>query len=220
MDLAELVLRGRYVRLEPLGRQHVEALSAASAADPSLFDDSIYQWTIVPQGVDETAAYVQTALDWRDAGTAIPFVVLRSADDAVIGTTRYWNVERWLWPAGHQCYGKTTPDVAEIGYTWYARSAIRSGANTEAKFLMLQHAFEGWNAVRISLHTDTRNLRSQASMERIGFKREGIIRAHKLAPDFIPRDSVRFSMIAAEWPEAKQHLIARLYSQPALHSLL
>lgn len=211
MNPAELVLRGRNIRLEPLGRQHVEALSAAAAADPSLLDDSIYRWTIVPQGIEETAAYVQTALDWRDDGTAIPLVVIRNQDNAVIGTTRYWNIDCWSWPVGHERHGNPYPDAAEIGYTWYARSAIRSGANTEGKFLMLQHAFETWKALRISLHTDVRNLRSQASMERIGFRREGVLRVHKLAADNVPRDSVRFSMIAAEWPEAKQRLMERLY---------
>lgn len=205
-------LAGRLIRLEPLRLDHVEALSAAAATDPSLHDGSLYQWTIVPQGLAETASYVETALDWRDAGTAIPFVVIRNQDNAVIGSTRYWNIERWLWPSGHKRHRNLHPDVAEIGYTWYARSAIRTGANTEAKFLMLQHAFEDWNALRISLHTDSRNLRSQASMERIGFKREGILRAHKIATDAIARDSVRYSMIAAEWPEAKQRLLVRLYS--------
>lgn len=204
-----LVLTGDLVRLEPLGLHHAEALSAASTSDRSL-----YQWTVVPHGIDEARAYIQTALEWREAGTAIPFVVIRNSDNVVIGTTRYWNIERWLWPSGHARHGNPHPDVAEIGYTWYAPSAIRTGANTEAKFLMLAHAFEVWNALRISLHTDLRNLRSQASMERIGFKREGILRAHKLAVDFASRDSVRFSMTAAEWPEAKQKLAIRLQRQP------
>lgn len=206
----DITLTGRLVRLEPLSLEHVKALAAASAADASLYDDTIYQWTIVPQGIEETTQYVQTALDWRDAGTAIPFAVIRNEDNAVIGSTRYWNIERWLWPAGHTRHNNPHPDVSEIGYTWYTRSAIRSGANTEAKFLMLKRAFEDWNALRVSLHTDVRNLRSQASMERIGFKREGIVRAHKLAVDNIPRDSVRFSMIGAEWPQAKQRLLERL----------
>jgi N-acetyltransferase len=218
MILEELVLTGRRIRLEPLGRTHIEALSTAAASDPSLYDSSIYQWTIVPQGIEETTRYVETALEWRDAGTAIPFVVIRNSDNAVIGSTRYWNIDRWPWCPGHERYGNPYPDASEIGYTWYARSAIRSGANTEGKFLMLRHAFDDWNALRISLHTDVRNLRSQASMERIGFKREGILRAHKLAADCIPRDSVRYSMIAAEWPEAKKRLIDRLYAAEPDHA--
>lgn len=208
-----LTLTGRYIRLEPLGLEHIPALSAASAADPSLCDDLIYQFTVVPQGTDETTRYVQTALDWQRDGTALPFIVVRNSDNATIGTTRYWNIERWLWPAGHPRHNRTHPDVCEIGYTWYTRSAIRTGANTEAKFLMLAHAFEVWNALRVCLHTDSRNLRSQASMERIGFSREGVLRAHKLSSDNISRDSVRFSMIASEWPTAKQRLALRLHAE-------
>ncbi len=210
MHTQALTLTGQHIRLEPLRLEHVKALSAASEADPSLCDDLIYKFTVVPQGTEETNRYIQTALDWQNAGTAVPFIVIRNADNAVIGTTRYWNIERWLWPAGHARHGNPHPDVCEIGWTWYTRSAIRTGANTEAKFLMLAHAFEAWNALRVCLHTDSRNLRSQASMERIGFNREGILRAHKLAVDNIPRDSVRYSMIAAEWLEAKKSLLERL----------
>jgi RimJ/RimL family protein N-acetyltransferase len=206
--MKQLILTGRHIRLEPLGLEHVEALAAA--ADPALGDDLIYNFTVVPQGTEETTRYIQTALDWQEAGTAVPFIVIRNADNAVIGTTRYWNIERWLWPAGHARHNNPHPDVCEIGWTWYTRSAIRTAANTEAKFLMLAHAFEVWNALRVCLQTDSRNLRSQASMERIGFKREGVLRAHKLAADNVPRDSVRFSMTAAEWPQAKQRLLERL----------
>jgi N-acetyltransferase len=210
MTLDPLVLTGARIRLEPLGLHHAEALSAASAPDPSNHDASLYQWTVVPQGLDETISYIQTALDWRDAGTALPFAVVRLGDNAVIGTTRFWNIERWDWPSGHERHGNPYPDVCEIGYTWYAHSAIRTGANSEAKYLMLAHAFEVWKSFRVSLQTDSRNLRSQAAIERLGCKREGVLRAQKLAPDFTPRDSVRYSMIAAEWPQAKQRLIERI----------
>jgi N-acetyltransferase len=210
MTLDALVLTGARIRLEPLGRHHAEALSAASAPDPSNKDVSLYQWTIVPQGLDETASYIQTALDWRDAGTALPFAVVRLSDNALIGTTRFWNIERWDWPPGHERHGNPYPDVCEIGYTWYAHDAIRTGANSEAKYLMLAQAFEVWRSFRVSLQTDSRNLRSQAAIERLGCRREGVLRAQKLAPDFVPRDSVRYSMIAAEWPQAKQRLIERL----------
>lgn len=200
-----MLLIGQYVRLEPLELRHAGALAAASAVDPSL-----YQWTPVPQGAAEVTRYIQTALELQAAGTAIPFAVVRLSDNTVIGSTRYWNIERWQWPSGSPRHGNPHPDVAEIGWTWYTASAIRTAANTEGKFLMLQHAFERWNALRISLHTDLRNLRSQAAMERIGFMREGILRAHKIASDGISRDSVRYSMTAAEWPGAKQRLMERL----------
>jgi N-acetyltransferase len=200
-----LALTGTHIRLEPLSLDHAEALSAAACTR----DRSLYQWTVVPLGLEETTSYVQTALEWRDAGTAVPFAVIRNSDNAVIGTTRYWNIERWDWPAGHARHNNPHPDVCEIGYTWYAPSAIRTGANAESKFLMLAHAFEVWNALRVSLQTDARNLRSQAAIERLGCKREGVLRAQKLAPDVTARDSVRYSMIAAEWPDAKQRLMER-----------
>lgn len=200
-----MILSGQHIRLEPLELRHAEGLAAASAADPSL-----YEWTPVPQGVAEATRYIQAALELQAARTAIPFAVVRLSDNTVIGSTRYWNMERWQWPAGSPRHGNPHPDVAEIGWTWYTASAIRTAANTEGKFLMLRHAFEQWNALRISLHTDLRNLRSQAAMERIGFLREGVLRAHKIASDGIARDSVRYSMIAAEWPAAKERLVERL----------
>jgi len=205
-----IALTGPHVRLEPLTRGHIEPLTAAASADSSIGDPTLYNWTVVPQSLGEMTQYVETALAWQTAGTAVPFVVVRLSDNAVIGSTRYWNIERWQWPAGHPRHGNPYPDAAEIGWTWYGRSAIRTGANPEAKFLMLQHAFEQWDCLRICLHTDSRNTRSRAAMERVGFKHEGILRAHKLAVDGIPRDSYRYSMTATEWPEAKQRLLERL----------
>ena len=102
------------------------------------------------------------------------------------------------------------PDACEIGYTWLTRSAIRTAANTETKLLMLTHAFETWQVLRVCFHTDARNQCSRAALERIGGKFEGILRAHRMATDFIPRDSVRYSILAAEWPELKQQLTHRL----------
>lgn len=200
-----IVLTGKHVRLEPLGVQHVDGLAAASQGDPSL-----YRWSPVPQGREQAQKYVETALAWHAAGTAVPFAVVRVADDRVIGSTRFWNIERWAWPEGHPCYGRATPDACEIGWTWYAPSAIRTAANTECKFLMLRHAFENWKVLRVCFHTDVRNERSRAALERIGGKLEGILRAHRVAADFIPRDSARFSILAAEWPPAKEHLLQML----------
>jgi RimJ/RimL family protein N-acetyltransferase len=104
-------------------------------------------------------------------------------------------------------HGRTTPDACEIGYTWFTQSAIRTGANTEAKFLMLTHAFEVWQSLRVCFHTDARNQRSRAALERIGGQFEGILRSHRMAADFIARDSVRYSILSSEWPAVKQHLI-------------
>ena len=198
-------LAGRHVRLEPLDHRHVVGLAAAAAAEPSL-----YQWSPVPQGKLEAASYVNTALAWRDAGSALPFAIvtakLRAADNVVIGCTRFWNLERWAWPPGHARHGRGAPDACEIGYTWLTRSAIRTAANTEAKLLMLTYAFETWQVLRVCFHTDARNQRSRAALERIGGKCEGILRAHRMAADFIPRDSVRYSILAGEWPEVREKL--------------
>lgn len=195
-------LVGRWVRLEPLGHRHVEGLVSAAAEDPSL-----YRWSPIPQGQEAARQYVETALAWKDAGTAVPFAVVRAADGRVIGSTRFWNLEQWAWPAGHALHGRATPDACEVGYTWFAKVAIRTAANTESKLLMLAHAFEVWHVLRVCFHTDARNERSRAALSRIGAQCEGTLRAHRMAADFIPRDSVRFSIVAAEWPGVKARLI-------------
>ena len=195
------MLRGRHVRLEPLEHRHVDGLVEAAAADPSL-----YQWSPVPKDRVEAVSYIDTALAWRDDGSAVPFAIVRVEDGDVIGSTRFWQIERWAWPPGHPSYGRSDPDVCEIGYTWLTRSAIRTAANTEAKLLMLTHAFEVWQVLRVCLHTDVRNQRSRAAIERIGGQFEGILRAHRMAADFIPRDSARYSIVASEWPAVKQRL--------------
>lgn len=202
MTIETFTLRGKHIRLEPLDHHHVDELAAASASDPSL-----YRWSPVPQGKAEATAYVVTALAWRDAGTAVPFAIVGAKDDVVIGSTRFWNIERWAWPKGHPSHGRSAPDACEIGYTWLAQSAIRTAANSEAKLLMLRHAFEVWQVLRVCFHTDSRNERSRAALERIGGKCEGILRAHRMAADFIPRDSVRYSIVAAEWPGVKERLM-------------
>src|SRR5579863_3209358 len=144
MDTENPVLLGRHVRLEPLDRRHADGLAAASAADVSL-----YKWSPVPQGRAEAARYIDTALSWREAGKALPFATVRLSDDAVVGSTRFFDLERWAWPPGHPRQDLKTPDVGEIGYTWLSAAAIRTGINTEAKLLMLTHAFESWRMLRV-----------------------------------------------------------------------
>lgn len=202
MTTERFTLQGKHIRLEPLERRHIDGLVGAAATDPSL-----YRWSPVAQGKAEAATHVDTALAWQEAGTAVPFAIVRVEDDAVIGSTRFWNIERWAWPQGHPSHGRGVPDACEIGYTWLARSAIRTAANTETKLLMLRHAFEVWQALRVCFHTDARNQRSRAALERIGGQFEGILRAHRMAADFVPRDSVRYSIVAAEWPAVKQRLV-------------
>lgn len=197
-----LTLTGNYVRLEPIGLHHVDGLLAAANADPSL-----YMWTVVPQTREAMQAYVQTAIAAREAGTSFPFATVRIADGTVIGATRYFDMERWNWPVGHVRHGNAYPDVCEIGYTWLTGPAIRTAANTEAKLMMLTHAFEAWGTLRVCLHTDARNGRSRAAMGRIGCRFEGILRSHRMASDFIARDSARYSIVAGEWAEVKKRLV-------------
>jgi N-acetyltransferase len=201
MTIEAFVLQGRHVRLESLEPRHIDGLVAAAGDDAVL-----YQWSPVPRGNAAAETYVDTALAWRDAGTAVPFAIVRVEDSVVVGSTRFWNIERWAWPQGHPPHGRGLPDVCEIGYTWLTRSAIRTAVNSESKLLMLTHAFEVWKLLRVCFHTDARNQRSRAAIERIGGKYEGILRAHRMAADFIPRDSVRYSIIAAEWPLVKERL--------------
>jgi N-acetyltransferase len=203
--LGSPTLTGAHVRLEPLALGHLDGLVAASAGDAKL-----YQWSAVPIGRDAVLRYIETALAWREAGTALAFATIRLADNAVIGSTRFFDIEHWAWPAGHPRHGRKLPDICEIGNTWLAQAAIRTAANTEAKLLMLTHAFEAWGLLRVCLHTDARNKRSQAAIERIGAKFEGVLRAHRMGVDFTARDSYRYSTLASEWPEAKRRLSERL----------
>ena len=205
MGTENLLLSGQHVRLEPLDHCHADGLVAASTIDTSL-----YQWSPVPQNKADATRYIETALAWRDAGTAVTFATVRVADGVVIGSTRFFDMERWAWPLGHARHGRDVADACEIGYTWLARPAIRTAANSEAKLLMLTHAFESWQMLRVCLHTDARNQRSRAAIERIGGKFEGILRSHRMAADFIARDSARFSIVAAEWPDVKRRLSGML----------
>lgn len=205
MSNDSVVLSGRYVRLEPLSRAHVAGLVAAAAEDPAL-----YAWTPLPLAAEGMTRYVDTAVRWRAEGTALPFATVRLADGRVIGSTRFFLIERWDWPAGHPNASRSGPDACEIGYTWLAASAIRTAANTEAKLLMLAHAFERWGVHRVCFHTDMRNARSREALARLGAVFEGTLRAHRLASDLIPRDSARFSIVASEWPGVRQRLTQRL----------
>ncbi len=192
MNSRQPVLHGTHVRLEPLERAHIAGLVAAAGGDLAL-----YQWSAVPQGTAEMARYVESALAGREAGTALPFATVRIADGAVVGSSRFFDIERWPWPAGH-------PE------TWLAAFALRTAANTEAKLLMLTHGFEEWGVQRVCFHTDARNERSRAALARIGARFEGVLRAHRLGTDLTARDSARFSIVAAEWPGVKEQLRARL----------
>jgi RimJ/RimL family protein N-acetyltransferase len=189
-------LEGQHVRLEPLGVRHVPGLLKAAAQDPSL-----YQWVMVPQDEPAMRRHVEDALAARAKGIAVPFAVVRLDDESVIGSTRFHQLDYWARPEP-----TGLPDTCEIGYTWLAREALRTGANTEMKRLMLTHAFDVWRVRSVCLHTDVRNQRSQNAIRRIGGTFEGVLRSHRLAVDQSPRDSARFSITAAEWPAVRQHL--------------
>ena len=189
-------LEGRHVRLEPLGLHHVPGLLAAAAQDPSL-----YRWVLVPQDEPAMRRHVEDALAARARGIAVPFAVVRRPDQTVIGSTRFHQLDYWPRPEP-----RDVPDTCEIGYTWLAREALRTGANTEMKRLMLTRAFEVWQVRSVCLHTDVRNQRSRDAIQRIGGTFEGVLRSHRIAIDQSPRDSARFSITAAEWPAVRRHL--------------
>ena len=208
-----MTLSGKHVRLEPLSVDHIDGLVAAANEDRSL-----YRWSPVPSNAEDFAAYVRTALAWKDAGTAEPFAIVRNDDNIVIGSTRFFDMERWSWPAGHA--SARVVDGCELGYSWLSRQAVRTAANTEAKLLMLTHAFEVWRVYRVCFHTDSRNERSRHALERLGARFEGALRSHRLAADHIARDSWRYSIVAAEWPAVKQrltHFVEGPRAMPAWH---
>jgi len=205
MSNGDIVLQGTEVRLEPLATHHIDGLVLAAAVDPSL-----YVWSPVPQGAAAAAQYVDTALAWKKAGTAVPFAIIRLADRAVVGCTRFWNLERWAWPRDHPRHGRAAPDAGEIGYTWLTRSAIRTAVNTETKLLLLAHAFEQWRVFRVCFHADLRNERSCKALERLGARYEGTLRAHRLAIDYVPCNSMRYSIVDSDWPEVRDGLRRRL----------
>ena len=202
-------LEGDHVRLEPLGVCHVPGLLKAAAQDPSL-----YQWVLVPQDEPAMRRHVEDALAARAKAIAVPFAVVRLADETVIGATRFHQLDYWARPQRYAQGGRpppdppqaNVPDTCEIGYTWLAREALRTGANTEMKRLMLTHAFEVWRVRSVCLHTDVRNQRSQNAIRRIGGTFEGVLRSHRMAVDQSPRHSARFSITAAEWPAVRQRL--------------
>lgn len=186
-------LRGRHVRLEPLQTAHVPGLQAA--LDGSGLERLWY--TQVPSTA-QVAGYVDTALLAQAEGRVLPFVI-RDADDAIVGSTRFYGID---------------PDVPtlSIGYTWYAPRVQRSGVNTEAKLLLLQHAFETLGCISVVFETSWFNHPSRTAIARLGAKQDGVLRNHKRHADGTPRDTVVFSIIDAEWAGVKRHLQFRLDS--------
>ncbi len=199
-----LTLAGKHVRLEPLKLEHVPALVAAVNEDPALF-----RFSTAPDTEAEMSAWVQDALAATEAGRALPFATYSCAQRRIVGSTRFYELERWRSPAGHQ-HRDRGPDACLIGYTWLGASAQRTACNTEAKLLMLAHAFETWKVHRVAFRIDARNDRSRAAVERLGAKFEGVRRAERIGADDAVRDSAFYSVLASEWPAVKQGLISRL----------
>jgi N-acetyltransferase len=189
MQVEPVVLTGKQVRLEPLSEAHVPGLAAAGS-DPSI-------WRFMPYGQvdsqEKMAAWVREILSRKGQGTDQPFAVIHLASGKVAGSTRYLEI-------------RPQHRGLEIGGTWYGADFRRTAVNTEAKYLLLRHAFEDLGCIRVQFKADSRNEASLKAIERIGAVREGILRNHMILPDGVFRHSVYFSILDSEWHAVKIHL--------------
>jgi N-acetyltransferase len=193
LKIEPVTLTGRIVRLEPLMEAHIPDLAKVS------LDENI--WRFMRYGkvetVEQLTTWVRELLDLQAQGTDLPFTVIYLATGAAVGCTRYLNIE-------------TLDRSVEIGGTWYGLNYQGTLVNTECKYLLLKYAFETLGCIRVWFKTDTRNLRSQRAIERLGALKEGVLRNHMVLPNGYIRDSVIYSLIPSEWPQVKQSLEARL----------
>jgi len=188
MEVRPVTLEGRFVRLAPLSMAHHAGLSEVG------LDQELWQWIPEPVATaEEMRAYIEEALAAQAAGTALPFATVERSSGRVIGSTRFGNIDR-------------RNRRVEIGWTWLARPWQRTRANTEAKNLMLCHAFETWGAIRVELKTDSLNARSRAAILRLGAKEEGVLRNHMIASTGRIRHTVYYSITDSDWPEVKSRL--------------
>ncbi len=188
MNVEPVMLHGRAVRLEPLKIDHVEALA------PIGLDPELWRWIPAPvTSAEEMRIYVMTALDEQRRGVSLPFVIIDQASDQVIGCTRYGNID-------------TSHRRLEIGWTWLTLARQRTAANTDAKLLLLTHAFETLGAIRVELKTDALNQKSRKAIARIGATEEGTFRNHMITASGRVRDTVYFSIIDKEWTAIKARL--------------
>lgn len=204
-------LAGRFVRLLPLEAGHLDALLDAATGDRSTFGHSAVPWDR-----PSMEAYVGQALEQRAAGAHVPFVTWSTERRRIVGSTRFYDVTRWDWtgmfPGSERLQRPDAVDVTNIGYTWLHPAAQRTGINSEAKLLMMAHAFECWGVRAVRLKTDARNERSRVAIARLGCRLDGVLRAERPATDGTARDSAFFSMLATEWPEHRQRLLERIRS--------
>ena len=192
IEPAPVTLEEHGVRLEPLGAEHVDGLAAA-VGDGRLWE----LWFTSCPRPHEVAKYVEAALEGQRAGHMLPWAVRETSSGEIIGTTRYHDIVAPI-------------DRVEIGWTWYAASRQRSHVNTACKALLLAHAFETLGCRLVGLRTDNFNFRSQRAIEALGAKKDGVLRHHHARRDGTVRDSVMYSILAAEWPDVKRHLALRL----------
>ncbi|MGW0671874.1 GNAT family N-acetyltransferase [Streptomyces sp. NPDC002746] len=194
-----VTLTGRHVRLEPLSPDHLDDLFAAGGGD-----EEVWRWQggPAPRTREELGEKLAALLAAARRGVYVPFAVVHRESGRAVGWTTYMDID-------------VANERLEIGSTWYGRAYWRSAVNTETKLLLLTHAFEELGMGRVQLKTDHLNERSQAAIARLGARREGVLRRHRRRPDGSWRDTVYFSLLADEWPEAKAGLRARLEDRPA-----
>ena len=187
---------------------HAQALWEAASGPRETF-----ALTRVPASLEATRAYVDVALQELARGVSVPFVTRDARSGRVVGSTRFMTIERWTWPPGHPMQRMPgCADAVEIGSTWLAPTAQRTAINTHAKLLMLTHAFEAWEVLRVTLKTDARNMRSRAAIERIGGSFDGVLPAHMPGFDGAVRDTAFYSIVAGQWPQVREALRARATS--------
>jgi len=195
MRIEPVILDGGWVRLEPLSTEHLAPL-----IDVGL-DPELWRWTAgvvrTPRGMED---YIRTALAEQAQGHSLPFATIHKPSGRTVGSTRFGNIDR-------------ENRRVEIGWTWIGRPWQRTAVNTEAKYLMLRHAFEVWDCLRVEFKTDRLNEQSRRALLRIGAKEEGMLRSHMITATGRVRDSVYFSIIAAEWPEVRARLEEKLRVQ-------
>ena len=195
MVVSPVTSEGAHVRLEPLAKSHLAGLAQVG------LDEELWRWIpVAVRTVEEMAAYIETALQEQKRGVSLPFALIEKATGRAIGSTRYGNIDRMH----HR---------VEIGWTWVARDWQRTAVNTEAKYLLLEHAFETLGCIRVELKTDSLNEKSRAAILRIGAKEEGLFRNHMITASGRIRHTVYFSLVDSEWPTVKARLESMLNSR-------
>ncbi|WP_409174151.1 GNAT family N-acetyltransferase [Brevibacillus fortis] len=195
LTIEPVILEGKLVRLEPLRMAHVDGIWEAGA-----YEEIWPHMSVTIRTREDAQAFILQALKNEQAQTELPFAIIRQEDEQIIGSTRFLGIAK-------------KDRGLEIGFTWLTPSVWKTGVNTECKWLLLHHCFEQLGCIRVQLKTDSRNLNSQRAIARIGGIREGVLRNHMVMPDGYIRDSVYFSILDREWPEAKQKLQLLLFGE-------